>query len=142
MNCVICNDVCDKYDGKVWITLKNENYYDTYSPMIHYCSYLCHQRNKHHLPKDHWKNVMNKEDFDDLRPIVNSSQVKSFEYITYNEYIRLTDKEKERYDSQKEINLVMDREKYMFYTDIYEEDKRTSMIEADESVSDDPIDDY
>mgnify|MGYP006176490241 CR=1 FL=1 len=141
MNCIICNDICDKYDGKVWITLKNDKYFETYSQVIHYCSYLCHQRNKHHLPMDHWKNVLNKEDFDDHRPISNSSTDQSFEYITYDEYIQLTDKEQEEYDSQKEINQVMDREKYIFYNDIYEEDKRISMIEVEGSVSD-GSDDY
>ena len=36
MNCVICNDACDKYDGKEWITLKNDNYFGRYHPTIHY----------------------------------------------------------------------------------------------------------
>ena len=141
MNCVICNDTCDKYDGKEWITLKNDNYFGRYQPTIHYCSYLCYQRTKHHLPQNHWKNVLNKEDFDDLRPILNSNQEKSFEYITYSEYIRMTDTEKEEYDSQKEINQSMDREKCMFYNEIYEEDKRTSLLE-DEGSASDGSDDY
>jgi len=142
MNCVICNDTCDKYDGKEWITLKNDNYFGRYHPTIHYCSYLCYQRTKHHLPKNHWEHVLNKTDFDDLRPTLISYKEKSFEYITYTEYIRLTDKEKEDYDSEKEINQSMDREKCMFYNDIYEEDKRTSMIEAEGSASDGADDDY
>ena len=142
MNCVICNDICDKYDGKTWITLKNDKYFETYTPIVHYCSYLCHQRNKHHLPKDHWQNVVNKEDFHDLRPVTSESKEKSFEYITYKEYMLFTDKEKEEYDSQKDINQMMDLEKCVFYNEIYEEDKRTSMIEGEDSLSDDSVDDY
>lgn len=141
MNCIICNDVCDKYDGKVWITLKNENYYDTYSQVIHYCSYLCHQRNKHHLPKDHWKNVMNKEDFNCPLPVIPSKD-KRFEYITYNEYIELNDLEKEKYDLNKEKNEEINLNYSSFHQEQYEEDKRTSMIEDHESISDDSIDDY
>jgi len=142
IKCIICNDTCDKYDGKVWITLKNDNYFENHPKIIHYCSYLCHHRNKHNLPKDYWKNVLNKEDFDDLRPITSNSKEKSFEYLTYNEYIQLTDKEKEKYDSQKEKNQLLDNEKYMFYNDIYEEDKRISMFEDQDSISDESFDDY
>ena len=94
MNCIICNDICNKYDGKEWVSLKNDNYFKDFKPIVQYCSYLCYHRNRKSLPKDHWKNVLNKEDFECPLPVIPKKNDTPFEYLTYSEYIQLSDEEK------------------------------------------------
>lgn len=142
MNCIICNDDCDKYDGKVWITLKNEKYFDTYKTEVHYCSYQCFHRNRDNLPKDHWKNVLNKEDFDCPLPVVPKNETKRFEYLTYSEYINLTDIEKNDYESNKEMYQFLNPESSLFYNEQYNEDKRTHALETMDTDSECSVDDY
>ena len=142
MNCEICKDVCDKYEGKEWISLKNDNYFDSFRPVVHYCSYLCFQRNKDSLPKDHWKNVLNKADFDFPRPVIPNKNNPQFEYLTYNEYIRMTDEEKNDYESRKEDESLLNYEHSIFYEEMYQEEKRVSTIEVDDVSSGSSEDDY
>ena len=142
MNCVICKDICDKYDGKEWITIKNENYFDSFRPVVHYCSYLCFQRNKDNLPKDHWKNVLNKEDFDCPLPVSSNRKTGQFEYLTYQEYIQMTDEEQCEYDSRKEAESSLNYEQSVFYEEMYQEEKRVSEIEVTPVSSDSSDDDY
>lgn len=130
--CIICSNVCDQYDGKPWISMNNQKYFDTHQSIVHYCSYLCFKNNRNSLPKDHWKNVINKEDFNCPLPVL-PIQNKSFEYLSYNEYIELTDIEKENYESQKENHQQMNPDKIQFYEDLYEEEKRTYSLENDQS---------
>lgn len=129
MKCIICNDDCDKYDGKPWILLDNKEYFENKPSVVGYCSYLCHHRNTHYLPKGYWKNVLNKEDFDFPFPILPNKNQGSFEYLTYSEYIKLTDNEKIDYESQKEIYQFLNPESSQFYNEQYEEDKRTHELE-------------
>ena len=143
MNCIICKDNCDKYDGKEWISLKNENYFDTYKTIVHYCSYQCFHHNRDNLPRDHWKNVLNKEDFDCPLPVIPKKNNQSFEYLTYTEYIKLSDKEKIDYESKKEVHQFLNPENINFYNEQYEEDKRTYDLEnLDLTDSEGSVDDY
>lgn len=140
--CIICRRECNQYDGKAWIEMKNDRYFDTHLSIIHYCGYLCFERNRHLLPKDHWKNVLNKEDFNCPLPVL-PLKGKSFEYLTYNEYIELNDAEKKDYDSQKEKNELMNPNYNSFHIEQYEEDKRVYELETSTNIeSDESFDDY
>lgn len=140
-SCIICRRDCDKYDGKEWIKMRNEKYFETHLPIIHYCSYLCFERNRHRLPPNHWNHVLNKEDFNCPLPSIHSKD-KEFEYLTYGEYIHMNDTEKMNYDSQKERNEINGLNSNSFYQEQYEEDKRTYVLEnvVDEEIEE--IDDY
>jgi hypothetical protein len=140
MNCIICKDICDKYEGKEWITLKNDNYFDSFKPVVHYCSYLCFHKNKDTLPKDHWKNVLNKEDFDCPLPFYSNRHARQFQYLTYDEYSQMTDTEKCEYDSKKEAQSSLNYDQSVFYEEMYQEEKRVS--EMDNVSSDSENDDY
>ena len=139
--CIICSKDCDQYDGKPWISMNNAHYFDTYQKVVHYCSYLCFKRNQESLPKDHWKNVINQEDFNCPLPVI-SSIINTFEYLTYNEYIELTDEEKMTYEFKKEDHQQINPDKIQFYQDQYEEEKRTHNLETDRTYDTDTNDDY
>ncbi len=134
MNCIICNDICNKYDGKEWVSLKNDNYFKDFKPIVQYCSYLCYHRNRKSLPKDHWKNVLNKEDFECPLPVIPKKNDTPFEYLTYSEYIQLSDEEKIEYESKKETYQFLNPENIHFYNEQYEEDKRTYDLENCENT--------
>ena len=140
--CIICRRACDQYDGKEWIKMRNDKYFATHLSIIHYCSYLCFERNRHLLPQDHWNNVMNKEDFECPLPVIPSKK-KEFEYLTYHEYIELNDIEKIDYESQKEKNELINPNYNSFHQEQYEEDKRTHELEHSTNIeTEESCDDY
>ena len=63
--CISCNN---KIKGKPWITLYIED--DNYR--IHACKYLCAKNIKHYVGNNYWKYVVNKEDFNEPRPVLNN----------------------------------------------------------------------
>ena len=139
--CIICSNDCDQYDGKPWISMNNDNYFDTYQKVVHYCSYLCFKSNRESLPKNHWKNVINQEDFNCPLPVIPSYR-HSFVYLSYNEYIELTDEEKIKYEIKKEDHQQINPDKIQFYQDQYEEEKRTHTLETEKMNDTDTMDDY
>ena len=56
--CLMCEKIID---GKPWISVDNDCIY-------HACSYMCGINLSTKLGKGYWKDVVNKEDFDEPRP--------------------------------------------------------------------------
>ena len=63
--CISCNN---KIKGKPWITL----YIEDNNYRIHACKYLCAKNIKHYVGNNYWKYVVNKEDFNEPRPVLNN----------------------------------------------------------------------
>ena len=61
--CISCNN---KIKGKPWITL----YIEDNNYRIHACKYLCAKNIKHYVGNNYWKYVVNKEDFNEPRPVL------------------------------------------------------------------------
>ena len=62
--CFICNSTIEQ---KPWITVQCEDY------QIHGCSYLCANQFRYKVGYGYWDNVVNKEDFNEPRPVINSN---------------------------------------------------------------------
>ena len=58
--CFICNSTIEQ---KPWITVQCEDY------QIHGCSYLCANQFRYKVGYGYWDNVVNKEDFNEPRPV-------------------------------------------------------------------------
>tara|TARA_B110000902_G_C13853521_1_gene416165 strand:- start:32 stop:394 length:363 start_codon:yes stop_codon:yes gene_type:complete len=109
---------------------------------IQTCSYLCTRKCDIKLPGDYSGLVLNKEDFDYMRPVL-LRQKKKFEFLTYEEIQKMTDTEKETYYFQKEENITIDPLIAQVYEDMDLEDMKTFHIEnTDHSCSDSGQDDY
>lgn len=63
--CICCKS---NIIGKPWITvhIPNEDY------NIHACGYMCGKDIKYHIGSGYWNNVVNKEDFNEPRPLIKS----------------------------------------------------------------------
>ena len=141
MTCIICKKKCDP-----WLLLKNDKLYTdvvgNIGETIQTCSYLCTKQCNTHIEKNYSHLVLNKEDFDYLRPVQNKVKVK-FEILTYEEIMILTDFQKEEYYKQEESCLDFDHEKLDLYKELEIEDMKTLRIEDEGfSSSEDILDDY
>ena len=135
--CQHCNKICDDS----WIILKNDNIIldtqDKKAPkFLHYCSYICHNRQRPNLPKSIWNLVENKNDFNlDLVPIVKI-QKKEFQYLTFNEIQKLSEEDKYNYYLEKDNQI--DTYRKSIYDELEREDEYTSYLENNnDSYSDD-----
>ena len=135
--CQHCNKICDDS----WIILKNDNIIldteDKKAPkFLHYCSYICHNRQRPNLPKSIWNLVENKNDFNlDLVPIVKK-QKKEFQYLTFNEIQNLSEEDKHNYYLEKDNQI--DTYRKSIYDELEREDEYTSYLENNnDSYSDD-----
>ena len=135
--CQHCNKICEDS----WIILKNDNIIldteDKKAPkFLHYCSYICHNRQRPNLPKSIWNLVENKNDFNlDLVPIVKK-QKKEFQYLTFNEIQNLSEEDKHNYYLEKDNQI--DTYRKSIYDELEREDEYTSYLENNnDSYSDD-----
>ena len=135
--CQHCNKICDDS----WIILKNDNIIldteDKKAPkFLHYCSYICHNRQRPNLPKSIWNLIENKNDFNlDLVPIVKK-QKKEFQYLTFNEIQNLSEEDKHNYYLEKDNQI--DTYRKSIYDELEREDEYTSYLENNnDSYSDD-----
>ena len=101
-------DRCGTCSKNYFIHMKNDGK-DTYI-----CSYLCSGDMHLDYGKDYWNTVVNVEDFNHLRPIVEVKQVKEKFAIEYNE---------------------LDHERNEFIQSLIEEDKRIEELEQECELS-------
>ena len=75
VQCNICNNTIT---SKPWISTKTDH------NIIHGCSYLCSKRLSEKIGPGYWKNVINKEDFCELRPVYgfNTHEINKTKDIT------------------------------------------------------------
>tara|TARA_B100001094_G_C18167586_1_gene793089 strand:+ start:2025 stop:2384 length:360 start_codon:yes stop_codon:yes gene_type:complete len=64
IKCICCESIIK---GKPWITVSFKE--DDYT--VHACRYLCAKDLRYKVGPEYWKNVVNKEDFDHIRPVLN-----------------------------------------------------------------------
>ena len=142
--CSVCT-VCGKSKEKSWIILKNVGLKNTDEKFLHYCSYLCYTGCKAELPKKVWHLVENKEDFNDLRPVLKPRK-KEFHLLTFHEIQELSETQKDTYYKEMDNHFVINPSLYQVYEDEYKEDARIHDMECcdDDSLSDDAYtaDDY
>jgi len=72
--------MCEKQiEGEPWITIKCEG-----DSVVHGCSYLCTNKIDQVVGKKYWHRVVNQEDFNDIRPIIQQMNTPE-EAITDND---------------------------------------------------------
>ena len=129
--------VCGKSKERSWIILKNAGLKDTNEKFLHYCSYLCYTGCKAELPKNVGRLVENKEDFNDLRPVLKPRK-KEFHMLTFHEIKELSETQKETYYKEMDNHFILNPSLYQLYEDEYQEDARIYDMECcDDSLSDD-----
>jgi len=108
---------------------------------IHICDYSCYKRisESGSLPK-FWPYVVNKLDFEDLRPVRRIPNSK-FEYLPYDEIKYMGKEAREQYLNEEHEQLIMDIDIDISQEETMKEDERTAYLEHCSSDSE-YYDDY
>ena len=146
MNCSYCQK---NILEKSWLHLSNIPSVNEEGKKLyidkHICSYSCYKKlyDSKSIPKKFSFHIVNKEDCQDLIcPVPRNKVKKSFEYLTYNEINQLSEKEKDRYYSEKSEQIHINPIMYEIYDEINFEDKKTSFLESLSSDDEVIYDDY
>ena len=70
IKCICCNK---DINGKPWITISLPNDNDKGNDNVSACGYMCGKNLKYYIGSGYWNNVVNKEDFNEPRPVINSN---------------------------------------------------------------------
>ena len=70
IKCICCNK---DINGKPWITISLPNDNDNGNDNVSACGYMCGKNLKYYIGSGYWNNVVNKEDFNEPRPVINSN---------------------------------------------------------------------
>ena len=134
VQCIHCSRGLDKS----WMTISIGN------ETTHLCSYICYRRSRDRYPKKLWPHVQNKEDFDDIRPVMNLSEsVQTFHYLSYDELLQLSEESTSQYYQDIEDHMTLNPMISEIHHEQEKEDKRTREIEEEwEEDSNESVDDY
>ena len=127
-SCTHCSHCSKEIYGKPWMSLGGEN-------QKHLCSYICYRRE----PPSTWSQVLNKEDFNTLFPVLRKSLRKPFRYLRHDDLLQMSESEisqyYERLDEERMMNPIA--------TEIHEiQEYEDNLTRAIEDESSDNEDDY
>ena len=110
----------------------------------HLCSYLCYRKGRDKYPKSLWPLVQNKEDFNDIRPVMNPSEiVETFQFLNHDELLQLSKEEVDKYYDDLEDHTVMNPMVTEIHHEQETEDRRIQGMEDEwESDASDSLDEY
>ena len=95
------------------------------------CRYLCYRDYETHLPSGWWSSVMNREDFNQIRPIPHVATQQTFRLLSHDELLQLSETEQDGYYESLHSSIDLNP----MLTEVYEqqesEDRRTQMLEED-----------
>ena len=113
VQCNICNN---KITSKPWISTKADH------NTVHGCSYLCSKKLSEKVGPGYWKNVINKEDFCELRPVYgfNTHKINKKKDITAG--FGMDEIRKEIEDENQTIELFDYDYDYFDYSDYSDDD--------------------
>ena len=95
--------------GKPWISVQTKN------GIVYGCSYTCSSNLKCYIGSGYWKDVINKEDFNEPRPVINSSEK---ENITFDD---LSEIKKEILEEEERVRKI--EEDYENYSSDYSDEE-------------------
>lgn len=101
IECLCCSE---KIIGKPWITV----FVPTSNSNVHACGYSCSNKLHQHIGHGYWKNVVNKEDFNEPRPVFKCD-LYSNKDITANFGI---DEIREEIKKEEELSQMIENEYY------------------------------
>ena len=85
----ICCGSGEPCQGKPWITLHCDRWDDVTGPVT-FSSYLHYRNNLDKIPQDHFHLIQNKEDFNEIRPVIHQPVSNEFIFLTETEINDLT----------------------------------------------------
>ena len=134
-SCNSCNSI--KY-GKPWLSVNFPR--KTY----HTCSYLCNINMRDVLPVGYYDLIINKEDFNEPRPINNNPTYEPFVFLTATEIAGLNSAEYTNYTNNLNEELLLNPLRSTIYYEQLENDEYEKAIELDDGSSseEDQADDY
>ena len=87
VECLHCNKIIN---GKPWISVNYKK------GVVYGCSYSCSVRLNQHIGNGYWKDVINKEDFNEPRPVLTYKPKKHITFDDLSEIKRELEEEEER----------------------------------------------
>lgn len=139
----VCSGNGETYEGKPWMTLNYERWDNIRGPVT-FSSYLEYKNSLDKIPKRHFELIVNKEDFNHIRPVIKQPQVEKFIFLTETEMNLLTNEQYKQYIQDYEEESMFNQTR----TDIYQEgllnDEYVKHIEENCNSDEDSssIDDY
>lgn len=121
--CVCCNQ---SITGKPWMSVDLNPTQPT-----HLCRYLCYRDYQTQLPSGWWSSLINREDFNQIRPIPHIATKQTFRLLSHDELLQLSETEQDAYYESLQSTIDLNP----MLTEVYEqqesEDRRTQMLEED-----------
>lgn len=137
-----CLGTNKEYMGKPWISL-NLKRWDGLSGPVTFSSYLEYKRSLNQLPKKHYDLILNKEDFNEPRPVVYKPPEIEFNFLTETELDSLTYEQYRQYQHELSDHFMMNPLRSEIYLEQMENDRYTQSLEHEYSSEDDIVtDDY
>lgn len=97
----------------------------------HLCRYLCYRDYETKLPSGWWSSLINREDFNQIRPIPHVPAKQTFRLLSHDELLQLSETEQDMYYESLHSSIDLNP----MLTEVYEqqesEDRRTQMLEDD-----------
>ena len=132
MSQCVCWNCNQSITGKPWMSIGIDSTQPT-----NLCRYLCYKEYETKLPSGWWSSLINREDFDHIRPLQLVPSKQTFRLLNYDELLQLSETEQDAYYESLHSSIDLNP----MLTEVHEqqesEDRRTKMLEEDwESGSD------
>ena len=129
-------------EGKPWISIKS-NRWDELDGPVTFSSYLEYKNNLDKIPRKHFDLIINKEDFNEPRPIIHRPQVETFNFLTETEMDALTNEEYRQYTQDLSDYFMMNPIRSEIYLEQINNDSYARNLEEHYSTDEDvELDDY
>ena len=138
-----CCSGCSQYfEGKPWISISMKRW-DECSGPVTFSSYLEYKKHLNKLPKKHFDLIINKEDFNEPRPVIEEKKEADFPFLTETEINDLSYDQYRQYKIDLHDYFLMNPIKLQIYDELINNDAYTRSIEEEyTSEEDDIMDDY
>lgn len=128
-----CYQCLEKKEGKPWIIYED-------NPNICMCGYLCNKRSE--IVETHYNKVLNREDFDYLRPIIPQKKETHFIPKSRFEQSIMTDDEYQKYQDDYSEYFAFRPDEHQVHIDNVKNDEYTKEVEDEYNHSESGPDDY
>ncbi len=105
------------------------------------CSYLCNTKMRDVLPKGYYEQIINKEDFNEPRPVIDNPKYEEFVFLTETEINALSNDDYMKYSETLNDVFLLNPIRSSVYYEQLENDAYEKAVELEEdNYSDDGID--
>mgnify|MGYP001170946103 CR=1 FL=1 len=139
----ICSGTQKEFMGKPWISIQSNRWDDVNGPVT-FSSYLEYKANLDKLPVKHYDLIINKEDFNEPRPvIVTHKKPSTFNFLTETEINELTHEQFLKYRDELGEQFLLNPVRSSIYEESMLNDAYTQSIEDEyDSYESSEMDDY